>query len=301
MPYLITDILQDSVPFFLKAEDIPVKSDSLRFDFGHFEYLSTDETSLFFELDTVTGTVISKTVHFQTDGHLGSLMPISPIFSTSIFFLFLICFIMFSLIFRKEGSLFMGNFKRVLSLKKHSLSGYKDQVTTSDVWGNIFMIFQAIAIFSIILFTFLLDKKLLLSPESSNSIIFIGIFFILTVLGGLKYLIYRVISVFFLKKDILNWINRYFRLLELKGIVLLFPAIIYFYLPEIRGEILLLIIFIFLIGRVILVIELLIIFVKNKIGTLYFFVYLCGTEIAPYFLFYKGLLSIIFISGNNII
>jgi hypothetical protein len=49
------------------------------------------------------------------------------------------------------------------------------------------------------------------------------------------------------------------------------------------------------------VVEILNIFVKNKVGWFYFFVYLCGTEIAPYLLFYKGVLSLISIAGNNIV
>jgi len=301
VPYIITDTLQDSVSLYLKSEGILIKSDSLRFDFGNFEYLPTDKTKLLFDIDTFTDSIISETLQFKMDGNLGSLPTISPLFSTAVFFLFLICFMVFSIIFSNRGSLFIGNFKKVLSLKNQSLSGYKHQVTTSEVWSDFFMIFQSISVFSIIVFTFLLDKKFIPSPEIGYATIFIGVFFILVLLIGLKYLMYKVISAFFLKKHLLNWLNRYFRLLEFNGIVLLFPAIIYFYIPEVRDVLFSLIIMVLLIGRAILFIELLIIFVKNKIGTLYFFVYLCGTEIAPYFLFYRGILSIFFISGNDII
>jgi hypothetical protein len=48
-------------------------------------------------------------------------------------------------------------------------------------------------------------------------------------------------------------------------------------------------------------IQLLNIFVKNKITPFYIFVYLCGTEIAPYLLLYKGVLLVITIAGDNII
>jgi hypothetical protein len=43
------------------------------------------------------------------------------------------------------------------------------------------------------------------------------------------------------------------------------------------------------------------IFVKNKIGFLYFIVYLCGIEIMPYFLLYSGLISLITVVGSIVL
>jgi hypothetical protein len=89
--------------------------------------------------------------------------------------------------------------------------------------------------------------------------------------------------------------------LEILGLILFFPTILYVYLPEIRDAIQILIIIIFISSRLIVLIELLNIFVKNKVGGFYFFAYLCGTEIAPYLIYYKGVVLLISISGNIII
>ena len=61
------------------------------------------------------------------------------------------------------------------------------------------------------------------------------------------------------------------------------------------------VLFLFFINRLLVIISVLNIFVKNKIGAVYFFSYLCGTEIAPYLLFYKGVVSIINIAGNYLV
>jgi hypothetical protein len=102
-----------------------------------------------------------------------------------------------------------------------------------------------------------------------------------------------LISLIFLQNDIKNWINRYFRLLEFTGIILFLPTILYLYLPDIRNIMQLVILLVVIINRLIVIVELLNIFVKNKVGRFYFFMYLCGTEIAPYLMYYKVVVLLI--------
>ena len=198
----------------------------------------------------------------------------------SVFFIiFLLCFVVFFL-FSRERAALIGNFNTIISLKSRLAVTYKEQVTASEVWGEFFMIFQTILLFSMILFTFFWGDYLSILTFRSIIVIFLLILLLLSLLACFKFLIYKSISAFFLHNDIKNWINRYFRLLEFVGVILFLPTIVYVYMPEIRSVMLLVIIVVIIISRFIVTIELFNIFVKNKVGV-FIFAYLCGTEIAP--------------------
>jgi hypothetical protein len=112
---------------------------------------------------------------------------------------------------------------------------------------------------------------------------------------------YRLIGAFFLQSEMKNWIIYYSRMMEILGVIFFLPAVFYVYLHEIGNIILISLILLFFISRLLIYIELLNIFVKNKISPFYFFIYLCGTEIAPYLLLYKVVLFAITIAEDNII
>ena len=78
------------------------------------------------------------------------------------------------------------------------------------------------------------------------------------------------------------------------------PALFYIFTPQYRIISIAVLILLFIISRIGLIWEALSIFVKNRIGFLYFIVYLCAVEIAPYFLLYKGALSIMNIVGDTL-
>ena len=288
MPYLTSETIKDSISVFLRKEDIIPQSDSIRWSFGQFEYLSTTSNGFFFK-----DSVFENSYSLLSKGVEGSL-PLFPLHIGSVFFIiFLLCFTIFSFVFSRERTALTGNFNTIISLRSRLTAAYKEQVTTAEVWGEFFMIFQTILLFSIILFTYLLEKYFPLLTIRDLAVNFLLILFLLSVLSGLKFLIYRSISLIFLQNDIKNWINRYFRLLEFTGIILFLPTILYLYLPDIRNIMQLVILLIVIINRLIVIVELLNIFVKNKVGRFYFFMYLCGTEIAPYLMYYKVVVLLI--------
>lgn len=296
MPLLIPDTIQDSLSFYLRAEEQPVLKDPFYLNFGSYEYLPTNPQGVLFAPDSATFEMFSPTF-----GNEGLMFSFSPIVSGTLFLMFLLCFVLFSVIFSKEGVALSGNFSNIFSLGKRSSKGFKEQVTTTEIWGEFFMIFQAILLYTIFSVTFLQEKVLLSFSLGSYISSFLGVFLVIAILLGLKYLIYKMIASFFLRNDINNWISRYFRLIELSGAVLFIPLFTYVFLPESRDILIIIIVIIFVSVRLIVIVELLNIFVKNKVGSFYFFVYLCGTEIAPYLLYYKGLQFIISILGNNIV
>jgi len=295
VPYLTSETIKDSISIYLRNEDISPESDSIRWSFGQFEYLPTSNNGILFN-----DSVLENSYSLISKGVEGAL-PAFPMQVGSVFFIiFLLCFVVFSFLFSRERAALIGNFNTIISLKSRLAVTYKEQVTASEVWGEFFMIFQTILLFSMILFTFLWGDYLSILTFRSIIVIFLLILLLLSLLACFKFLIYKSISAFFLHNDIKNWINRYFRLLEFVGVILFLPTIVYVYMPEIRSVMLLVIIVVIIISRFIVTIELFNIFVKNKVGGFYFFAYLCGTEIAPYLIYYKGVVLLISIAGNNI-
>ncbi len=297
-PFLIPDTIKESVPFYLREEDLQIKQSSPEWNFGEFEYLPTEQNKVLFDIENASDVIGSN---FMIYGIEGSPVPYSPILNTLFFLLFLLCLITISIIYNREGSTIATNFRSIFSLRNYPVSNIKEQVTTSEVWSEFYMIFQAVLVFTIVVFTYLLDADLIIQSFRSYLLVFVGVFLAIAVFIGLKYIMYRIIATFFLSNDIKDWINRYFRLFELLGLIVFVPAILLVYLPEYRDYMFIAIAAVFIVSRLVVIIETFNIFVKNKVGTFYFFSYLCGTEIAPYFLYYKLVLSIISIVGNNIL
>lgn len=297
MPDNRTDTIQNALPLFLKAEKYPYEPDSLMMNFGVYEYLPTDKSHLFFNSDTA----VTGTSPLLLSGIEGVTMPFSPWTSSVIFLLMLVSFMLFAFIFHKEGVALTANFKQIFTLGKRAALLRKEQVTITEAWGEFFMIVQTILVITILLFTYLWDRGLSMLSYTELTLSFLFIFFAFSLFVCLKILMYKTIGTFFLRVEMKNWVTQYSRLFELGGIVLLLPVVCYIYLHELRNIIQIFFIILFFITRLVIVIELLNIFVKNKVGFFYFFAYLCGTEIAPYLLFYKGVLSIISIAANNIV
>ena len=296
MPQFISDTLRE-VPFYLKVEQLPLQIDSLEMSFGRYEFLPTDSHHILFSVDSLATTHLDSFLV----GNAGMPMPFSLWVNSVFFLLFVAYFVIFSLVFRKEGGAIIGNFRQLLSVRKHHTTGYKGQVTTIEVWGEFFLVLQAILLFAIVLYTFLRDQQVIVYSIGGNIFFFIGLLMVPAVIILSKLLMYKAIGSFFMQSDMKRWINRYYRLVELMGILLFLPTLFYVFMPELRNDIAMFFLFIFIMSRIAILFGLLNIFVKNKIGGFYFFVYLCGTEIAPYLLYYKGLLSLISIAGNNIV
>lgn len=296
MPLFIPDTLQET-PFYLKAEQLPIQTDSLYMNFGQYESLPTDPQQILFSVDSVFLT----NLHSFSGGNVGMVLPYSLWINSLFFLLFVACFVVFSLIFRKEGIVFIENFRQTLFVRKHQPTTFKGQVTTTEVWGEFFLVIQTILISAIIFFTFLWDKGIASLSIKGYLLTFVGLLLIPSVMILFKLFMYHTIALFFMTQQMKRWISHYYRLLELLGILLFLPALLYVVMPELRNMILFLFVFIFIISRLVIAFGLLNIFVKNKVGSFYFFVYLCGTEIAPYLLCYQGVLLFIRLAGNILI
>jgi hypothetical protein len=298
VPDLLPDSIQDgALPFFLKTEVLPREADSLFMNFGRYEFLPTDSRHILFSIDSLT---IKSGDVFST-ANAGISMPYSLWVNSVFFLLFIFCFVLFSFVFHREGVALTDNLRHFLMVRKRAASVSKEQVTTTEVWGDFFLMLQTLLIVTILFFTFLWDKGLSSLTWRAYTVTCLGSLLALTIMTLLKFLMYRIIGTFFLQREMKEWTSRYYRILGLLGVSLFLPALFYVFLPESRNIMLIIILLIFITNRLAIVIGLLNIFVKNKVGGFYFFVYLCGTEIAPYLLCYRGVLSFISMAGINII
>ncbi|SFK29131.1 DUF4271 domain-containing protein [Proteiniphilum acetatigenes] len=294
---LVSDTIRDTLPYYLKAEVEQVVPESWPMTFGQYDLFPTDSTRLFFNFEE--GTTLS--MQLLPGGTMGVPLPFSPWIHSVFFLLFLFSFMLFAFIFRWEGTALKSNFKSVFSPGKPVSSVHKSQVTKTEAWGEFYLLLQTILIFSILIFSWLWSQGFSLFSTKTQVLGFIGIFVSLALLVYLKITGYRLIGTFFLQNEMKGWSTFYSRMMEILGIVFFLPVVFYVYLHEVRNIILIGLIVLFFISRLVIYIELLNIFVKNKISPFYFFVYLCGIEIAPYLLLYKGVLFAITIAGDNII
>lgn len=103
-----------------------------------------------------------------------------------------------------------------------------------------------------------------------------------------KYLLYRLINYTFPDWKLDEWISQYFIVIGAIGLAIFFPALFLTFTPEyfsvsLWGLIAVVAVILFFYYK-----NLLIIFVKNNIGLLNYFLYLCAIEIVPLVMIYKG-------------
>lgn len=288
--------VQDTLSIYLKAGMEPVRPSLLPSEFGNFEFLPLQDNGVLFATDSVA----LESIQAVVQGNAGAFMP--PIWiGSALFLLFVVCLVLFSLVVRNAQGTFIDNFRNGLFARQKQVPGHKVQVTTTEMWGEFFMISQTILLVAIFIITFVFTQMQAPQDPTLFMVTFGTVLFGLALLAGIKYLMYRGIAAFFLRGDIKVWIGRYYLHFQLLGLLLFLPVLVFVYLQEYRNIVFIIILFLFFINRIAVIISLLNIFVKNKIGLIYFFSYLCGTEIAPYLLFYKGAISFVNFAGNYLV
>ena len=278
-----TTIVSDTLPFLLQRDSVVQASDSLRFDFSGRETIATDSSQTFFQNDSTT-LLSSK----PFNGFPG--IPIAqPQFQESIIFLlFALCFALFSVVFRREGQALKGNFRNLLSFRSRDKAVFKEQITISEMWGEFFLLFQTVLIISLVFFIYLWSDITGRLSLQNQLLSFLFIFFSIVLFFAVKYATHHIIDYILPELELEEWNDKYVWLIEVFGIACFLPALIFIFLQDVSIFALILLFINFFISASFIFGSLLRIFVKNKIGFLYFIVYLCAVEIAPYFMIYKG-------------
>ena len=270
-------------------------SDSFLFRFSPFQIVPNDSAGIFFKPDAIVS-------HISVDAGYAGMPRTFPQHESSIFFLFFVfCFLLFSLFYRSERKTLFANFKNLLGFRKRATSVYKEQVTIREIWAEMFLLFQTLLIFSMVYFVYFWDRGIADMLQGNRNLLFLCVFFTLGAFVFFRYLIYSFLGIVFFPFRIRNWLGKYLQIIELIGILSFLPAFLCVFLPEIAPFAFILLLTVFFMSRLGIMIAVLDIFVKNKIGFFYFIVYLCGIEIMPYFLLYSGLISLITVVGSIVL
>ncbi|MDO5523551.1 MAG: DUF4271 domain-containing protein [Bacteroidia bacterium] len=271
------------------------QSDSIGVGFSSFEHVPTDSTRLFFDVDTVA--VVSSAEQMMP-GFSGTLMPFSQTIQSVFFLFFALCFVILAFWFNREGPTLVANFKNIFSGGTRSRSIFKEEITTSGAWSEVFLVFQTVLIAAIVVFVLSLNRDISGLPMEKAVFVFLAIFLGMLLFIVVKYMVYRLIDYIFTEWGINEWTDKYFRVVELAGLLIFIPAMFFVFVPEYTRAALFLLIIIFFIITLVVFWNLLNIFARNKVGLLNYLLYLCAIEIVPFFLIYKGVVYLVNIAGN---
>lgn len=275
-----------------------VVPDVWSFQLSSYKVIPNDSSGFFFQPDADTLGISATLEETRPVGFPRTF----PQRESGIFFLFFVgCFLLFSLFYRSERNTLFAHFRNVFGIRKRTSSIYKDQVTIGEIWTEIFLLFQTMLVFSMVTFVLFWDQGVADMFPSNRNLCFLGIFLVLVFFVFFRYLGYYFLGTVFFPIKIRNWLEKYLQIVEMIGVLGFFPAFFYIFLPEIRTVFLILLFIIFFMSRLAIIVAVLNIFVKNKIGFLCFIVYLCSVEILPYFLLYTGLVSLITVVGNMVL
>ena len=276
----------DTIPFFLKREIVTTDVDTTPVnEFLSYQFLPLDSLNLSYNIDAFNREDVFA-------GLPAMVRPFLEQFGSLLFLVFVFCFVLTALVFRRNGRAFVSSLGLIFSLGNRNKSMLNESVTSSDAWGQIYFILQTLLLYSIFFFVIAVKQVALVSFINEYLQLFGLIFAGISLFVFIKYILYIAISALFLDTKTDDIIDTYLWILYLSGILTFFPLIAYIYIPEVQTYALMLIIGVFLLGRIIVFIKAYSLFVKSHIDILYYFVYLCGVEIMPYFIIYKAIMFI---------
>ncbi len=275
----------DSIPFVLRKEVIAIVDTIPANDFLSYQYLPLDSSKLFYDIDAIN----QEVVFFGLEA---LVRPFMQQFGSVLFLVFTLLFVLSALVFINSRQVLFNNFANIFTIGSNKKKIYSEQITLSDVWSNLFGIFLALLIYSILFFDLALQYSNLFYNGHDYLILFLQIFVGISLFASIKYLFYRLMGAMFSKSKTNILTNVYLRALNLMGTLSFIPIVAYFYIPEARMYVLFFLIAVFIMGRIAVFTKSYTFFIKAHIGILYFFVYLCALEIMPYFLLYKAIVLI---------
>lgn len=286
MIYLLPQKMDTLPPFFLKKEVVTASVDSMPVnEFLSYQFLPLDSLGLSFNVDAFNHEAVFS-------GMPALIRPFLEQFGSVLFLIFALCFVFTALVFRGNERALVSSFGLIFTFGNRNKNLQRESVTSSDAWGQIYFVFQTLILYSLFFFVLAVSETTQVTYIYEYiqlfGLIFVGIFLFVFI----KYIVYKVISSLFLDTKTNEVIDAFLWILYLSGIFSFFPLIAYIYIPEVKIYALLLVFAIFLLGRILVFIKSYSLLVKSHIDILYYFVYLCGVEIMPYFIIYKAVVFI---------
>ena len=272
----------DSIPFYLDKEFIAPVDTVPTNEFLSYQFLPLDDSMLSYNLEAFNHEALFS-------GLPALVRPFMQQQGSILFLVFVLFFVLTSFISIKSGRALFSNFGYIFTLGSRNKNLFNEQITTSDVWGHVFFIFQTIVFYSILFFDLTLQHADLYLQGYQYLLLFTHIIVAVFILMFLRFVVYKLVGAVFLDTRTNDVLDAYLWVVYLSGILSFFPLLLYFYIPEVKIYALILIFALFLVGRITVFAKTHALFVKSHIGILYFFVYLCGVEIMPYFIVYKAI------------
>ncbi len=273
--------MTDTVPFYLQREPELLDSADLALSEWWYQVLPTDDVGIRFAVDSVTATV--------EGGTDGALLALSGGIYSLFFILFILALALLGGVIVSGGGWVFGSVRRLLTPKRARRSMYKHEVTVASVWAVVALLLQSLLVTSMVVYRGfdLLDLDLQLWGSSFLvfAATFIGILLFILIKGGVYHVTHRV----FPEWGFGEWRNKFYTLMGMSGVMIFIPALFFVFTPEWTFWALGTIVILLLFSSLLVFINLLSVFVKNKIGLLNYFLYLCAFEIMPLILLYKGL------------
>lgn len=275
----------DTIPLMLKPPVVASVDSIPELDIVSYQYLPLDSSKVFYNIDAIDQ-------HAVFSGLEGLVRPFTQQFSSVLFLAFTVLFVLLAVVFKQNGRALFSNIGYIFTVGKRNKNSYGQQVTTSDVWSNLFFIFQTFVLYSILFFNLALNHSHLFYSGSDYLVLFWLIFAVIALFVLAKYVFYLFMGALFSNSKTNPLVSVYLWIIYLTGILSFIPIVAYIYIPEVRMYVLFFLFAIFIAARIAVFTKSYIFFIKSHIGSLYFFVYLCGVEILPYFLLYKAIILI---------
>jgi hypothetical protein len=210
------------------------------------------------------------------------------------FTIFLVCFFVSMLLFEGRRKLLSSMLIHLFQEKNHRQSIFSESVDNEFI-SKLFLCLQTAILSAIIIYCAVVHEtdfhfesiRQLFNILAISSLLIIA--FILY-----KFLSTMVVgSIFFQKENIQQWNETFFSLVSLNGVALFIPALLMFYLNEAYFLIYIVLVYLFLV-ELLIIYKIYVIFFQHTSHLLYFILYLCGQEIVPLYLAYKGIVYFYF-------
>lgn len=257
-----------------------IEQDTVQKGFTSFDFAPIDRSNLTFDVDSIVG----QSAFAERISGVPVTVPSSV--SDVFFAVFCVSFILLAIVTHKESTIFQYYFSSLFS--KKSRTGFKEQITIQRLWTSLLFVVQTAGISSVVV-TFMLMKNDFVGfyaydVYSVLLFVFVGIMLFI----GAKYIIYRLIDYIFPDWGLGDWVSQFFTYIGVVGLVAYLPSLMFVFSNEYASIAIWLIIASLIAISFVYYRNLFVIFVKNNIGVLNYFLYLCAIEIVPLFLLLKG-------------
>ena len=272
--------MNDTVPFYLQREAEVVDSAGVALSEWYYQVVPTDDSGIRFAMDSMS--VATR------DVAEGVLMPLSDSIYSLFPLLFVVALMMLVGVGLSGGGWILTTMKRMLTPWRERRSAFKQEVTVAGVWAVVLLLFQSFIVKSVAVYRgldlFGGDLLAGVNPLVVFGLVFIALLLFVLIKGG----IYRVTHLVFPGWGFQAWVNKFYILMGLSGVIMFLPVLFFVFTPEWSKWALWVVGASIVLSSYIVFINLLRLFVKNKIGLLNYFLYLCAFEIMPLVLLYKA-------------